>query len=81
MPATAAPTIVDLRSMARPERHTAVFAVLDALDPGVTFVVINDHAPIPLLRRIRENWPGRYETEVLLEGPEVWQVAITRNHT
>ena len=72
------PVIVDLRPMIPPERHLTVFAALEALAPGATFVLINDHAPIPLLRRIEESWPGQYEPEFLQNGPEVWQVAITR---
>ncbi len=80
--ATAAtPAIVDLRTMIPPERHATVFAALDALDPGATFVLINDHAPIPLLRGIEQNWPDQFVAEFLLDGPEVWQVAITRNDT
>ena len=75
---TTAPVIVDLRVMIPPERHATVFAALDALDPGATFVLINDHAPIPLLRRINDNWPDQFEAEFLIDGPEVWQVAITR---
>lgn len=77
--ATTAPVLVDLRVMIPPERHATVFAALDALDPGATFVLINDHAPIPLLRWIEENWPDQFEAEFLLDGPEVWQVAITCN--
>ena len=73
------PAIVDLRAMIPPERHATVFAALDALDPGATFVLINDHAPTPLLRRIEENWPEQFDTRFLIDGPEVWQVAITRN--
>lgn len=80
MPATthADPVIVDLRSMIPPERHAMVFAAIEALAPGATFVLINDHAPIPLLARIAERWPGLFEHEFLRDGPEVWQVAITR---
>lgn len=80
-PVPAAPAIVDLRAMIPPERHATVFAALDALDPGATFVLINDHAPIPLLRRIEESWPEQFEAEFLIDGPEVWQVAITRNRS
>lgn len=77
--ATAAePIVVDLRPMIPPERHATVFAALEALAPGATFVLINDHAPIPLLRRIAETSPGLFESEFLQDGPEVWQVAITR---
>ena len=75
---TTGPAVVDLRPMIPPERHATVFAALDALAPGATFVLINDHAPIPLLRRIEETWPGRFTVDFLHDGPEVWQVAITR---
>tara|TARA_R110002124_G_scaffold213490_1_gene379567 strand:- start:665 stop:925 length:261 start_codon:yes stop_codon:yes gene_type:complete len=77
----AAPVIVDLRTMIPPERHATVFAAIDALEPGATFVLINDHAPTPLLRRIAENRPDQFEAEFLVDGPEVWQVAITRNRS
>lgn len=72
------PTIVDLRPMIPPERHATVFAALDALTPGATFVLINDHAPIPLLRRIEQAWPDDFDVEFLQDGPDAWQVAITR---
>jgi uncharacterized protein (DUF2249 family) len=75
---TTEPVIVDLRPMIPPERHATVFAALDALAPGATFVLINDHAPIPLLRRIEQAWPDMFDAEFLRDGPEVWQVAITR---
>lgn len=80
MPATthAEPVVVDLRPMIPPERHATVFGAIDALEPGATFVLINDHAPTPLLWRIAENWPGLFEHEFLRDGPAVWQVAITR---
>ena len=75
---TPEPVVVDLRPMIPPQRHATVFAALDALAPGATFVLINDHAPIPLLRRIDEAWPDQFAAEFLRDGPEVWQVAITR---
>lgn len=77
--ATADPVIVDLRPMMPPQRHATVFAALDALEPGGTFVLINDHAPLPLLRRIEETWAGVFAVEFLRDGPEVWQVALTRS--
>ncbi|SDY91526.1 DUF2249 domain-containing protein [Citreimonas salinaria] len=72
------PVIVDLRPMIPPERHATVFAALDTLAPGSTFVLINDHAPLPLLNRIEQSWPGLFDVEFLRDGPEVWQVAISR---
>lgn len=76
---TTGPPIVDLRPMMPPQRHATVFAALEALDPGGMFVLINDHAPTPLLRRIEERWPNQFAAEFLREGPEVWQVAISRS--
>jgi len=78
-PSPNAPVVVDLRPMMPPERHATVFAALEALAPGASFVLINDHAPIPLLRRIEATWPDQFETEFLRDGPAVWQVAITRH--
>lgn len=75
---TTGPVVVDLRPMIPPERHTTVFAALEALEPGTSFVLINDHAPIPLLHRIEQTWPDRFTVDFLRDGPEVWQVAITR---
>ncbi|WP_415183166.1 DUF2249 domain-containing protein [Phaeovulum sp.] len=75
-----APTVVDLRPMFPAERHTTVFAALESLEPGATFVLMNDHAPVPLLQRIAQNWPDQFESEFLADGPEVWQVAITRKN-
>lgn len=69
---------VDLRPMIPPERHATVFAALDALEPGASFVLINDHAPVPLLHRIDQTWPEQFTAEFLRDGPDVWQVAITR---
>lgn len=73
-----APVVVDLRLMIPPERHATVFGALDVLAPGSTFVLINDHAPRPLLSRIEQSWPGLFDVAFLRDGPEVWQVAITR---
>ena len=78
--ATPAPAaaIVDLRPLMRPQRHATVFAALDQLGGGETFILINDHAPIPLLQHIEATWPGCFSFEWLLDGPRDWQVAITR---
>lgn len=74
----AGPVIVDLRRMIPPERHATVFAALETLGPGGVFVLINDHAPLPLVRRIEERWPDRFAVEFLRNGPDIWQVAIAR---
>lgn len=78
-PADAAtPVTVDLRPMIPRDRHATVFAAIEALGPGASFILINDHAPIPLLNHIERTWPDRFAVDFLRDGPEVWQVAIMR---
>ncbi|MFC2967935.1 DUF2249 domain-containing protein [Acidimangrovimonas pyrenivorans] len=76
--AATVPPVIDLRPLIPPERHGMVFAALEQLAPGASFVLINDHAPIPLLRHIEQLWPGRFLSEWLKDGPVEWQIAITR---
>lgn len=75
---TTSPALVDLRPMIPPQRHATVFAAIDALSPGQSFVLINDHAPVPLLVRIDEMYPDQFEWSYLMDGPTEWQVSITR---
>lgn len=70
-------TIVDLRPLIPQERHTTVFAALEQLAQGETFVLVNDRAPTPLLRHIEQLWPGRFVSEWLKDGPVEWQIAIS----
>lgn len=72
------PTIIDLRPLIPPERHATIFGALERLAPGEAFVLINDHAPLPLLRHIDANWPGEFAIDWLKDGPEEWQIAIAR---
>jgi quercetin dioxygenase-like cupin family protein len=39
---------LDVRSRAPRDRHARIFAVFDALRPGATFRLVNDHDPKPL---------------------------------
>lgn len=81
MTAATEPVLIDVRQMPPAERHATIFAALEGLEPGATFVVVNDHAPAPLVRHLATAWPDRFETRFLREGPEVWQLAITRKAT
>jgi uncharacterized protein (DUF2249 family) len=56
---------IDVRDMAPRERHPRIFETLDGLGPGESFVLVNDHDPVPL----------RYHLEA---GPEVWRVRLGR---
>ena len=72
------PTL-DIRALgACADRKAAVLAAFDALGPGESLVVVNDHLPRGLLLHFQEQRPGAFEWSPLAEGPETWRVEITR---
>jgi len=78
MSSTTSPT-VDIRQMgACVDRKAAVLAAFDALAPGDSLVVVNDHMPNGLLRHFEEHRPGAFRWRPLEAGPVVFRVEITR---
>lgn len=73
-----APKELDLREVPRPERHPLVFAVLDALAVGESFILINDHDPVPLSRQIEDRRPGQVTWEYERREPGMFRIRITR---
>lgn len=69
---------VDVRALAKPERHPAIFAAFDALEVGGSFVLVNDHDPRHLRDDFELNHPAGYTWEYLRREPDDWQVRITR---
>ncbi len=78
MLASADATRVDLRTIAPPERHPAVFSTFRQLAAGQAMELVNDHDPWPLRAQFDDRLPGRFGWEVLEAGPATWRVAITR---
>jgi uncharacterized protein (DUF2249 family) len=71
-------TIVDVRSMIPRERHPLIFANFDELAPGESLLLVNDHDPKPLYYQLQAERAGEAGWEYLEQGPDVWQVRITR---
>lgn len=69
---------LDVRTLAHGARHEIIFGRLQALAPGETFTIVNDHDPKPLRYQTESLWPGTFEWNYVDEGPTVWRVAITR---
>jgi regulator of cell morphogenesis and NO signaling len=69
---------LDVRALTPPLRHRVIFQALDALAPGQTLRLINDHNPSPLSFQLRATRPGRFAWVAGERGPEVWSAAITR---
>jgi hemerythrin-like domain-containing protein/uncharacterized protein (DUF2249 family) len=67
---------LDVRSVSPRERHPMIFGAYEALGPGQSFVLVNDHDPKPLYYQFAAEQPGAFTWEYLEEGPEVWRVRI-----
>jgi uncharacterized protein (DUF2249 family) len=71
-------TQLDVRQIAPRTRHPLIFKTFDDLQPGQSFVLINDHDPKPLYYQFQAERDGTFQWEYLATGPETWQVRITR---
>lgn len=59
-------------------KHPTVFKRFDALQPGESFVLVNDHDPIPLFYELKAERGDVFEWTRLENGPEVWKVEIKK---
>ncbi len=69
---------LDLREIMPFERHELIFEKWEALKPGETLKIINDHDPKPLHYQFEAEYRDRYGWEYVQEGPKDWVVKITR---
>ena len=70
--------VLDVRVIPPREKHPAIFTTFGALEPGESFILVNDHDPKPLRYQFESEHAGEYGWEYLEEGPGVWRVAISR---
>jgi len=76
--ATATPPAIDLRTITPRDRHAVVFGRFDALQPGQSLQLLNDHDPQPLRAELDDRAFGQFEWATLESGPAAWRVQITR---
>jgi uncharacterized protein (DUF2249 family)/quercetin dioxygenase-like cupin family protein len=69
---------LDLREVPRPLRHPLVFERLDTLPLDGSFVVVNDHDPVPLSRQIEAMRQGQATWEYIKRGPDIFRIRIRR---
>ncbi len=70
--------VLDLREIAPRQRHALIFGRFDALQPGQSLQLVNDHDPQPLRHQFDDRAPAQFEWSALESGPAVWRVQITR---
>ena len=71
-------SILDVRVIPPREKHPTIFQTFASLNPGESFVLVNDHDPRPLRFQFEAQHPGTFGWEYLETGPEVWRVQISR---
>jgi len=59
-------------------KHSSIFEKYDALESGQSFVIHNDHDPKPLYYQLIEERGRSFNWEYLKQGPEFWEVKITK---
>ena len=64
----------DARGIAKRFRHAAIFGALDALNPGETLRLVNDHDPLPLLAQLEQR--SGYELLVQYRARDAGGVVI-----
>ncbi len=69
---------LDVREIPPRERHPLIFGTFERLLPGQALRLVNDHDPKPLYYQFAAEQPGKVGWEYLEQGPDVWQVRITK---
>ncbi|HEY8485216.1 MAG TPA: DUF2249 domain-containing protein [Longimicrobiales bacterium] len=69
---------LDVRVIPPREKHPTIFATFEALRPGESFILVNDHDPRPLRYQFEFEYTGQYDWQYLEQGPVVWRVQISK---
>lgn len=70
--------IVDVRPLAKPDKHPTIFATYRELPVGGSLVLVNDHDPKHLRDEFEVDHPGSHRWEYLSEQPRDWRIRITK---
>jgi len=69
---------LDLRNVERFQRHPLVFAKFDALEVGQSFVLINDHDPVPLHAQMEAMRPHQLTWDYIVREPGIFRIRVSR---
>lgn len=71
-----AATKLDVRTIAPMYRHKLIFETWEALKPGESFELVNDHDPKPLYYQFQAERTSQFTWNYQEEGPTVWRVLV-----
>jgi len=69
---------IDVRTIPPRERHPLIFNTFNGLAAGESLLLINDHDPKPLHYQFQAEHANRFGWNYLQQGPDVWQVQISK---
>ena len=70
--------LLDVRSMPPRQRHPTIFQTWSDLPDGGSFLLVNDHDPLPLYYQFACEHAGTFHWEYQAQGPEIWRVRIRK---
>lgn len=70
--------VLDVTVLEPREKHPTIFETFNQLEKGESFIIYNDHDPRPLYFQMQAELPGAFGWEYVEEGPQVFQVKVTR---
>ena len=71
--------VLDVRQIAPAQRHPKIFGTFENLQPGQSFVLVNDHDPKPLYYQFQAELTGQFGWNYLEKGPKVWRGEISKS--
>jgi regulator of cell morphogenesis and NO signaling len=70
--------ILDVTVLEPRQKHPAIFIRFNDLKIGESFIIHNDHDPVPLYYQMNAQIPGIFQWDYLERGPETFRVQVTR---
>ena len=69
---------LDVRPIEPKHKHPTIFKLWQELPHGGSFVLVNDHDPVPLYYQFACEHVGGFRWDYLDRGPQVWRVRISK---
>ncbi|MCK9480598.1 MAG: DUF542 domain-containing protein [Bacteroidia bacterium] len=71
--------VLDATQLHPSVKHSKIFEKIDSLKPGESFILKNDHDPVPLYYQLEQTRGKEFSWEYVEKGPQWWHVQIGRN--
>lgn len=69
---------LDVRPIEPKHKHPTIFKLWQELPQGGSFVLVNDHDPVPLYYQFACEHVGGFRWDYLERGPATWRVRISK---